>query len=216
MCVRAGRWVQWGVARAVEERSASVNTGADPTSSRACRTAEGHEIPSHLMVSPVAPVDREKGGEIPELQNVQDDSQQGFTVLPTHTLLFVQVYVIFLFVCGRFPGFRARLVQQPREEGPAPAPGAPSGPCWGQKASLPVADTRQILLLGSGFLSERERNISHICVEQWGKGSIASAPSDRGVIPKVSAADLAKEQENVLCSMVQLGSSSTGFVKGLV
>lgn len=85
MCVRAGRWVQWGVARAVEERSASVNTGADPTSSRACRTAEGHEIPSHSQVSPVAPVDREKGGEIPELQNVQDDSQQGFTVLPTHT-----------------------------------------------------------------------------------------------------------------------------------
>lgn len=62
MCVRAGRWVQWGVARSVEERSASVNTGADPTSSRACRTAEGHEIPFHLfIVSPVAPVDGKKG-----------------------------------------------------------------------------------------------------------------------------------------------------------
>lgn len=84
-----------------------------------------------------------------------------------------------------------------------------------ESATACGSDTRQILLLGFGFLSERERNSSHICVEWWGKGSIASASSDRDVIPKVSAADLAKEQENMLYSIVQLGSNSTGFFKAL-
>lgn len=73
----------------------------------------------------------------------------------------------------------------------------------------------RFFLFGFGFLSKRE-TASTFCVEQWGNGSIASSSSERDVIPKTSAADLGKKQENMLYSVSQLCSNSTGFFKTLV
>lgn len=98
--------------------------------------AEGHDV---LYSHHGAPCGWEEGGEIPELQSVQGDWQQGFTLLLTCTLLLVPWYVIFVFVSGQVPVSSACLVQQPHEEGPARAPGAPPWLCWGQKTPLPVA-----------------------------------------------------------------------------